>query len=116
MGKGDTIKNSIVAAIITTIAFFIPILNIIAPIFGSGVGGYMQKEGVRGGAKVGGIMGVLMVLPAIFMGGFVSWMFSFIPEVGAFFAGSTLVVTAVITAWSIVVGLVGGAIGGAVAD
>lgn len=110
-----TLKNAIIGVVITTVFYFIPILNIIAPLLGAGVGGYLQKEGPVPGAKVGGVMGIIMLVPAFFLAGILSWMFSFLGDAGAFLAGSTILITLLITAWSIVVGGVGGAIGGAVA-
>jgi hypothetical protein len=74
MGKGDTIINAVMGAIVTLILSFTGF----APLLGGAVAGYLQHETRRSGAKVGALSGALSFLPFLF--------FAFI-FFGIFFAG-----------------------------
>lgn len=115
MGDGDTLQNASIGAAISTVAYFIPVVNAIAPIFGGFVAGLIQKRGVGGGVKVGSLKGVIMVIPAILLGFIASGILAGIPIIGEILAGSIVVLVVVIVLHSVALGLVGGLFGGILA-
>lgn len=112
---GQTWTNAVIGAVVTTIAYFVPVLNAIAPIFGGFVAGYLQKRGAGGGMKVGGLKGVVMTVPAIGLGVIAGSVLAGMPVVGELLAGSVAIVVVVVVLHSVVIGLVGGLFGGLLA-
>lgn len=114
MGKGDTLQNAAVGAIATTVFYFIPVIQAIAPIAGGSVAGYLQGEGAGGGMKVGGVKGLVMVIPAILLGIIAGGMLAGIPIIGELLAGSVAIIAIIIVAHSVALGVIGGLFGGIV--
>lgn len=61
MGKGDTLLNAGIGAIVTIVLSFTGI----SPVLGGAVAGYLQRGTRRAGAKVGGISGAFAFLPFV---------------------------------------------------
>lgn len=111
--KGATVTNASIAAALSTILWFVPGIGWVAgPVLGGAVGGYLQHEGIPGGTKVGGLKGVLMVIPAIPISIIASALFSQIPVVGSFLSGSLVVIIVLFVVASLILGVIGGAVGG----
>lgn len=64
MGKGDTVINAVIGAVVTIVLSFTGF----SPILGGAVAGYLQQETRVSGAKVGGLSGALSFLPFLFFG------------------------------------------------
>ena len=64
MGRGDTVLNAVIGAIITAItAGFIPL----SPVIGGAVAGYLQQEDATTAVKLGTLSGVIAILPFLFI-------------------------------------------------
>ena len=120
--EGNTLVNTVVGAIVTIAIGFIPVLNLLSPAIGGGVGGYLQREGAGGGAKVGALVTVAFLIPVavllVVAGGLIG---SFLPTgvggagAGAAAGGVGLVVVVIIAIPSFILSIIGGVVGGAVA-
>ena len=64
MGKGDTLINAVIGAVVTIVLSFTGF----SPILGGAVAGYLQRETRKSGAKVGALSGALSFLPFLFFG------------------------------------------------
>jgi len=116
VGKGRTLPNAAVGAIATTVLYFVPVIQAIAPIAGGSVAGYLQEQGPGGGMKAGGVKGLIMTLPAIFIGIIAAGVLAGVPIIGEILTGSIIIIVAIIVAHSVALGLVGGLFGGMIAD
>lgn len=68
MAEGDTLINSVIGAVATTVlSGFVPF----APLFGGGIAGYLEGGERNDGLRVGAIAGVMALLPALVIGGLV---------------------------------------------
>lgn len=63
MGKGDTLFNAVIGAIVTVLLSFTGF----SPLLGGGVAGYLHQEDPKSGAKVGAISGVFAAIPFVFI-------------------------------------------------
>lgn len=61
MGKGDTLVNAAIGAVVTVVLTF----TAISPLIGGAVAGYLQQETRRDGVKVGALSGTLAFLPFV---------------------------------------------------
>lgn len=61
MGKGDTLLNAVIGAVVTIVLSFTGI----SPVLGGAVAGYLQQGTRRAGARVGGISGAIAFLPFV---------------------------------------------------
>lgn len=59
MGKGDTLINAVIGAVVTLVLSFTGF----SPILGGAVAGYLQRESRRSGVKVGALSGALAFIP-----------------------------------------------------
>lgn len=59
MGKGATLINALIGAIVTVVLSFTGF----SPIIGGAVAGYLQRESRRGCAKVGALSGAIAFVP-----------------------------------------------------
>lgn len=109
---GETFRNAGIGVVVSTVSYFIPVLNLIAPIFGGFVAGYLQKRGSTGGMKVGALKGILTIVPAIFLAMIASGIISQIPIIGAVAAGSMGILIIVFGLHAILLGWFGGLFGG----
>lgn len=119
MARGRTLQNAVVGAALTIVAFFIPFLSGIAPLFGGGVSGYLQKEGLYGGAKAGIATGFVLTLLVLLIGIFAAILLTTTPvglpstiEFNILYLYLGMFAFSVVL---IIVGGIGGAIGGAIA-
>lgn len=123
--KQRTWTNGAIGAVVTFVVFFVPVLGALSPVLGGGVSGYLQEDGLGGGAVAGIAMAVLSGVPALLLGvlglglGSVP-LFSdsmFASLVGGFGAIGGLFVLVLWFAWTVyalMLGLVGGLVGGAI--
>ena len=56
---GNTFMNAVVGAVVTVVLSFLPF----SPTVGGFVSGYLQRGGVREGAKAGGLSGLFSMVP-----------------------------------------------------
>lgn len=115
MGKGDTLINAVIGAVVTVLLSFTGF----SPVIGGGVAGFLQRESRRSGAKVGALSGAIAFLPFLF---FVFLMFgamSFMAPIGGGFGvpgGLELIVIFLVifpfvALWNIGLGALGGYLG-----
>jgi hypothetical protein len=64
MGKGETLLNAGIGAVVTLVFSFAGF----SPILGGAVAGYLQQESRTSGAKVGALSGVLSFIPFLLFG------------------------------------------------
>lgn len=57
--QGNTFMNAVVGAVVTVVVAFLPL----SPTIGGAVSGYLQRGGLREGAKVGGLVGLFAMVP-----------------------------------------------------
>lgn len=112
---GKTWSNATIGALVTTVAYFLPLVQVIAPVFGGFIAGYLQKQGVSGGMKAGGLKGIVMTIPAIGLGIIGGGILAGIPVIGEVVAGSIALLVVLIVAHSVAIGLFGGLFGGLLA-
>lgn len=114
MGKGDTLLNAGIGAVVTIVLSFTGI----SPVLGGAVAGYLQRGTRRAGAKVGGISGAVAFLP--FVGVLVLGFGFFLagPTMGGFGVPGgvellivVLVVVPLLLLWNVGLGAVGGYLG-----
>jgi hypothetical protein len=114
MGKGDTLLNAAIGAVVTVVFTFTGA----SPILGGGVAGYLQQESRESGAKVGALSGVLAFLPfllflllffSVFLGGALAVGLGTPGGLGVtllfFFVGPLFLL------WSVSLGAIGGYLG-----
>lgn len=116
MTKGKTLQNGAIGAVVTTVMYFVPVVQAIAPLFGGSVAGYLQKQGMGGGMKAGGVKGIMMVIPAIAIGIIGGGMLAQIPVIGGIMTGSLAILVVIIVLHSVAIGVAGGLLGGIVAE
>lgn len=112
MGQGDTLQNASIGAVATTVFYFIPVIQAVAPIAGGTVAGYLQKQGAGSGMKVGGIKGIVMTIPAILIAIVAGGMLADMPVIGELLAGSVAIIVIIVVVHSVAFGLIGGLFGG----
>lgn len=119
MGRKSGIKywmKAVIAGmIVTKLAYFIPVVHVVAPLAGGSVTAYMLDNGAIDGMKGGFLKGIFMSIPAIILGIFFVDMLAGIPIIGDLLAGSLLLVVFVIVLHSVTLGMFSGFITGAIA-
>lgn len=110
--EGKTLQNSSIALVTTVVLHFIPGVNVIGPIVGGFLGGYLQHEGVTGGIKIGGLKGLFMIVPAFPLALIVGGLLNDIPILGALAAGGTIILALIVVGHSLVFGIFGGILAG----
>ncbi|AKB26100.1 hypothetical protein MSMTP_2631 [Methanosarcina sp. MTP4] len=113
---GESIKGALVGLVCTTIFYFIPGVNVIAPFLGGLLGGYVADGGFGGGLKSGVLMTVFMVIPGFLLAGFLGAVLSDIPVLGGFVAVSGVIITLILVAHTAIIGIIGSAIGAILAE
>lgn len=63
MGRGDTILNAVIGAVVTVVLSFTGV----SPVLGGGVAGYLQEGTRTAGAKVGALSGAIAFLPFLLL-------------------------------------------------
>lgn len=109
------LKAAILGVIATKIAYFIPVLQIVAPLVGGSVAAYVLDNGAIDGMKGGFLKGILMALPAIILGTMLSGVLAGVPGLGPLLSGSLMIIVGAIVLHSVTLGMVSGFITGAVA-
>lgn len=106
MGKGDTIINAVLGAVVTVVFSFTGV----SPVLGGGVAGYLQRESRESGAKVGALSGAFAFIPAVLFIFVFSGFFLMGPMMGGGFAGGfmLLLVVPFFLAWNVGLGALGG--------
>ena len=111
--RGRTKKNAFIGLVVTLISYVTIITAAGAPFIGAFVGGFLQREGLKGGLKVGALQSAFMVLPALLIGLFGSQLIAQAPLIGPLIAGAgTTVIILFMFSHSIFIGLIGGLFGG----
>jgi hypothetical protein len=105
------IAGALIGVVCTLIFYFIPGVNVIAPLLGGLLAGYYADGGFGGGLETGVLMTIFMIIPGILLGGILGSILSGVPVIGGFVAASTFVITLVIVAHSAVVGIIGSVLG-----
>lgn len=59
MGQGDTLLNALIGAVVSVLLAFLPF----SPLIGGGVAGYLQRGTRNDGLRVGGISGLITMIP-----------------------------------------------------
>lgn len=75
MGRGDTLANALVGAIVTI--FVTPFLPF-APIFGGGVAGYLEGTNGARGVRVGALAGLIALVPLLLFLALIGNLFVFV--------------------------------------
>lgn len=123
--KQRTWTNGAIGAVVTFVVFFVPVLGALSPVLGGGVSGYLQEDGVSGGAVAGIAMAVLSGVPALMLGvlglglGTVpllgdSIIAGVVGGIGAIGGLFVLVLWFAWTIYALMLGLIGGLVGGAI--
>ena len=115
MGKGDTLLNAAIGAVVTVVLSFTGF----SPLIGGGLAGYLQQETRKSGAKVGALSGAFAFIPFIFL----VFLFFWFVLAGQFaFGGFGLpggvelliilfVLFPLVVLWNVALGAVGGYLG-----
>lgn len=114
MARRSTAMNALIGAAVSVLLVFLPFSTVL----GGAVAGYLQRGDLAGGAKVGGLSGLIASIPALLLGFLLLSFFVAVP-VGpnaprTFAVGGLvllLVAFAAIAAYTVGLGAVGGAIG-----
>lgn len=110
--EGETAKNAAIGALVTTVAYLLGPLAVIAPVFGGFIAGYLEHHGATGGLKAGGAKGLVMTVPAIGLGIIASGLLAQVPIIGGLLGGGLIIVVLFIVAHSVALGAVSGLFGG----
>jgi hypothetical protein len=105
------ISGALIGMVCTFVFYFIPGVNVIAPLLGGFLAGYYADGGFGGGLETGVLMTVFMILPGILLGGILGSILRDAPVLGGFIAASTFVITLVIVAHTAVIGIIGSVLG-----
>jgi hypothetical protein len=109
MGKGDTLTNAVVGAVVTVVFSFTGA----SPVLGGVAAGYLQRESRTSGAKVGALSGALAFLPfSSFLFLFFGVLFRGLGAPGGFGVSVVLFfVLPMFLLWSVGLGAIGGYVG-----
>jgi hypothetical protein len=110
------ITGALIGMVCTFIFYFIPGVNVVAPLLGGILGGYYANGGFRGGLEAGVLMTLFMILPGFLLGGVLGSILREVPILGGFVVASTFVITMVIVAHTAVIGIIGSIIGAVLAE
>lgn len=105
------IAGALIGMVCTFIFYFIPGVNVIAPLLGGLLAGYYADGGFRGGLLTGVLMTIFMIIPGVLLGGILGSILRSAPVLGGFVAASTFIITLVIVAHSAVIGIIGSVLG-----
>lgn len=110
------LAGSLIGMVCTLIFYFIPGINVIAPLLGGLLAGYYADGAFKGGLETGVIMTILMIIPGLFLGGILGAILREAPVLGGFVVASTFIITLVIVAHTALLGIIGSLIGAVVAE
>lgn len=63
MGKGDTLLNAVIGAVVTVVLSF----TVFSPLLGGGVAGYLQRGTRADGIRVGALSGAIAAVPFLLL-------------------------------------------------
>ncbi|NGM68971.1 DUF5518 domain-containing protein [Natronolimnobius sp. AArcel1] len=115
-GTGKLLKAILAGVIVTKIVYFIPVVQIGAPLLGGATTAYIINRGPLGGLKSGFLKGLAMTFPAIILGVFFAGMVADVPFLGDLLAGSLIVLVGIIVIHSVTLGMIGGLVSGWIAQ
>lgn len=113
---GKILSGALIGMVCTIIFYFIPAVNVIAPLLGGLLAGYYANGGFEGGLKSGVLMTIFMIIPGFLLGGILGALLRDAPVLGGFVAASTFVITLAIVAHTAVIGIIGSIIGAILAE
>ena len=108
--------GALIGMVCTFIFYFIPGVNVIAPLLGGLLGGYYADGGFGGGLESGVLMTVFMIIPGFLFGEILGSILRSAPVLGGFVAASVFIITMVIVAHTAVIGIIGSVIGAILAE
>ena len=124
MSTWRLLRNAIIGLLTMIIVGFIPMVNMLAPVVGGGVAGYLEGKTIKDGSIAGAVTGFLwtaitfVLLAVVMIGAGLTappgvGMFDWLPAAG----GATFIAVLFVLVNGVVVALttVGGAIGGSIA-
>lgn len=104
-----TLVHAVIGAVAGTVLSFVPL----SPLLGGAVAGYLEGGELTNGLKVGGIAGVIMLIPFVFIGMFVlMFLLGFGPGSSAVAFGTIAIVVFVVSAfYTVGLSIAGGYLG-----
>ena len=111
------LKGTLVGLAATIILYFIPGVNLVSPLIGGAIGGYLVNLGLWGGVRSGALLALFMLVPGMaleFLGDLIRGSDG-VPLLGGIDGSATVILHLVLIAHTAVLGVFGGAMGGAVA-
>ncbi len=105
------LQGSIMGVIATILLYFAPFINIISPIIGGAIGGYIVSNRIDGGIKVGALMTVIMIIPGFLISGILGIALHDTPLFGAALGSCGIILTIILIAQTALLGTIGAIIG-----
>lgn len=109
-------KDVLLGLAVTTVVYFVPLLNTGAGVVGGFVSAYVHDQGPIEGIKVGLLKGLLFFIPAIVLAVLFAEFLGGLPVVGGFLEVGVVVLAVVLTAYTTVKAVIGGFVGGYLAQ
>lgn len=115
MGKGDTLINAVIGAIVTVFLTFTGF----SPVIGGAVAGYLQQQSRRSCTKAGALSGAIAFLPFLFFISLLFGLMTFLSPMGGHIGIPNgpavivifLLVFPIVALWNIGLGALGGFLG-----
>jgi hypothetical protein len=111
------LKGTLVGLAATIILYLIPGVNLVSPLIGGAIGGYLVHQGTWGGVRCGALLALFMLIPGMALetlGGLIKGSFG-IPFLSGIGGSATVILHLVLIAHTAVLGVFGGVVGGAMA-
>ena len=111
------LKGTLVGLAATIILYLIPGVNLVSPLIGGAIGGYLVNFGLWGGVLSGALLALLMLIPGMTLGILIDWIRGLdgVPFQGGTDGSATMILHLVLIAHTAVLSVIGGVMGGAVA-
>jgi hypothetical protein len=111
-------KATLIGLLVTIVLYFVPVVDLIAPLIGGAVAGYLLDRGIGGGLVAGALLAVLMLIPGLGIAVALGLILGAlgVPVLGGIAGAAWFIVYLLIIGHTLVLGLMGSAIGGAIAD
>lgn len=112
------LKATLIGLLVTVILYFVPLVDLFAPLIGGAVAGYLLDRGVGGGLQAGALLAVLMLIPGLGIAVVLGLILGAlgVPLLGGIAGAAWFIVYILIIGHTLVLGLIGSAIGGALAN
>jgi hypothetical protein len=111
------LKGTLVGLATTIILYLIPGVNLVGPLIGGAIGGYLVNQGSWGGVRSGVLLVLFMLIPWMavdILGGWITGSIG-VPFLGGDAGAATVILHLVLIAHTAVLGVFGGVIGGTLA-